>query len=137
MEKIILLLRILGRPILWSTFILQLVLLNFVQAAPLGANGLSEATAISLLAEIEVSGTVFDEIGGPMPGVSILIKGSSSGAVTDINGQFELSNVPEDGVLVFSFLGYESQAVSVNDQTVITVNMVPDTHSLEVAVAVG
>ena len=86
---------------------------------------------------VAITGTVLDETDSPLPGVSILIKGTSSGTVTDIDGAYALPNVPENGVLVFSFLGYVSQEVAVNSNNVININLEPDTKSLEEVVVVG
>nr|WP_290932543.1 carboxypeptidase-like regulatory domain-containing protein [Haliscomenobacter sp.] len=52
-----------------------------------------------------INGTVLDETNSPLPGVSILVKGTTNGAVTDINGQFSLE-VPDEATLVFSYTGY-------------------------------
>src|SRR5690606_8386605 len=84
-----------------------------------------------------ITGTVFDETSSPMPGVSVLITGTSSGTVTDIDGVYEYPNVPQNGVLVFSFLGYVPQEVSVSSNTVIDIHLQPDTKSLEEVVVVG
>jgi TonB-linked SusC/RagA family outer membrane protein len=89
------------------------------------------------MAEISVKGTVLDETGNPMPGVSVLVQGTTSGTVTNLEGEYELSNVPEDGTLVFSFLGYVRQEVPVNGNSNVDVNMELDTQSLEEVVVVG
>ncbi len=96
-------------------------------------------TAIpSLLAQEKVvRGTVIsrdDKL--TMPGVNVYIKGSSVGAVTDINGQYSLTVRSRD-VLVFSFIGYENQEVLVGDQGEISVIMVPQSVALDEVVVVG
>lgn len=77
-----------------------------------------------------VSGSVTDgATDEPLPGVSVIIKGTASGATTDINGQYALE-VDENAVLVFSFIGFVTKEVAVNDQSTINVNMDVDILSL-------
>lgn len=87
--------------------------------------------------EIKVEGTVSDEGGQPMPGVSVLIKGTSQGTITDLDGRYELANVPEDGTLVFSFMGYLSQEAAVSGRSIIDIDLEPDTKQLEEVIVVG
>src|SRR5258707_10267014 len=61
-------------------------------------------------ADITVKGKVTDETGEGLPGVNILVKGTANGTTTDAKGEFVL-NAPEDGVLVFSFIGYSTQEI--------------------------
>ncbi|WP_202616893.1 SusC/RagA family TonB-linked outer membrane protein [Arcticibacter tournemirensis] len=65
-----------------------------------------------LFSEVRISGKVVDETGQPLPGASVKVKGSTSGVSTDINGSFSL-NVPENAVLVISYIGYQVQEVTV------------------------
>jgi TonB-linked SusC/RagA family outer membrane protein len=76
-----------------------------------------------------VKGRVLDDKGLPLPGVSVKIKGTGLGTVSDVNGDFSI-NAPDNAVLVFSFLGYETQEVAVAGKTSITVNMVASTKGL-------
>jgi iron complex outermembrane receptor protein len=71
-----------------------------------------------------------------LPGANILVKGSSSGTVTDADGQFSLA-VGENTTLVISFVGYVSQEVAVGNQTVINISLMPDATSLAEVVVVG
>jgi len=64
-------------------------------------------------ADITVKGKVTDETGEGLPGVNILVKGTANGTTTDAKGEFVI-NAPEDGVLVFSFIGYKTQTVVIN-----------------------
>ncbi len=84
-----------------------------------------------------VSGKVTDSSGSPLPGVSVLIKSTNLGIITDVDGNYTLSNVPLDGVLVFSFVGMRSQEISVNGRRVIDIRMEEETIGLEEVVAVG
>jgi TonB-linked SusC/RagA family outer membrane protein len=84
-----------------------------------------------------VRGTVMDEAGETLPGVNVLLKGTTIGVTTDIEGQYSL-NVPQgDGVLVFSFVGYSPYEIAIGNQSVINVNMAQDTRHLQEVVVIG
>ncbi|MHA7128738.1 SusC/RagA family TonB-linked outer membrane protein [Algoriphagus namhaensis] len=85
---------------------------------------------------VAVKGTVYDESGSPLPGVTILVKGTTQGTTTDLDGQYSI-NSPSDGVLVFSFIGYSSQEVTVGNQSVIDINLLPDLSELDEVIVVG
>ncbi len=87
--------------------------------------------------EIDVSGKVTESGGTPLPGVNVLIKGTQIGAITDSNGNFKLSVPDNSSVLVFSFIGYVSEEVTVGNQTVINVILVEDISSLSEVVVIG
>ena len=72
-----------------------------------------------------------------LPGVNILVKGTTQGTVTDIDGNYSLSVPGPDAVLVLSSVGFMSQEITVGDQTQINVSMAPDLQSLEEVVVVG
>jgi len=76
-----------------------------------------------------IAGKVVDEQGVALPGVSVRIKGTTTGTVTDINGDFSL-NVPDNAVLVLSYLGYETQQITVGGKTSIKVTMIASTKGL-------
>lgn len=86
--------------------------------------------------DLTVSGSVMDQQGGPLPGVSILIEGTSTGVITDIDGNYSL-NAPGTSVLVFNFLGFESQKVSVDNRSTINVVLRESFMSLDEVVVVG
>ena len=90
--------------------------------------------------ELTVSGKVFAENSDPLPGVSVMIKGTTVGTVTDQDGNYTL-RIPEEfaatGVLVFSFIGYTRQEVTINNKTVIEVIMAPDVSSLQEILVIG
>ncbi|HEY9047747.1 MAG TPA: SusC/RagA family TonB-linked outer membrane protein, partial [Ohtaekwangia sp.] len=87
--------------------------------------------------DIVVKGVVREETGEPLPGVSVLVKGSSIGTTTDANGEFSL-NVPSgESILVFSFIGFTTQEVAVNNQTSLNVTLLADTQTLTEVVVVG
>lgn len=85
-----------------------------------------------------VSGTVLDgDSKSPLPGVNVVIKGTSNGTTTDGDGKYSLNVPDEGGVLVFSFIGYTTQEVIIDNRTVIDVDMVADITSLDEVVVVG
>lgn len=84
---------------------------------------------------IKVSGVVSDDI-GPLPGVSVIVKGSSQMSVTNVDGLFILG-VPKNAILVFSCVGFITQEFKLNGQTNFNVKMVEDTKKLDEVVVVG
>src|SRR5688572_3531512 len=77
-----------------------------------------------------VSGTVRDENSQPLPGVSVVLKGTTTGTATDTEGKFSLS-VPDNGTLVFSYIGYLSREIAIGNQSTLTVDLSPDVNNLE------
>ncbi|QIL38526.1 TonB-dependent receptor [Pedobacter sp. HDW13] len=95
------------------------------------------AINVAFAQNITVKGKVID--GGdktPLPGVSILIKGTQNGTQTDVNGNYSIS-VPGNATLVFNFVGYTAQEQAVNNQTTINVSLASSTQQLEQVVVVG
>src|SRR3989339_2101816 len=84
-----------------------------------------------------ITGMVLDENGISMPGVSVLIKGTSIGTITDFNGKLSIKIDHKDAVLVFSFIGYSPSEITVGNQTSINIKMVPDMVGLDEVVIVG
>ncbi|MBN2214531.1 MAG: TonB-dependent receptor [Bacteroidales bacterium] len=89
------------------------------------------------LQPVTVTGTVTDANGEPLPGVSIQLKGTTQGTITDLKGEYILPGVPEDAVLVFSFVGMLTDEVPVNGQTTIDVIMIEDLINLDELVVIG
>ena len=83
-----------------------------------------------------VTGTVSDNM-GPMPGVNVLVKGTTNGVVTDFDGEFTIDDVSNDDTLVFSYIGFVSQEVPVGTQTEINITLSEDTQALDEVVVVG
>ncbi len=86
---------------------------------------------------IEVTGKVVDEKDLPIPGVSVTIKGTSKGTITDPNGNFKISVSGNSDVLVFRYVGYNAQELPVNGTTPLMVKLVADNQSLNDVVVVG
>ncbi len=88
--------------------------------------------------DFNITGKVTDNSNGEtMPGVYVMVKGTSTGAVTDANGTYTVKVSNSDAVLVFSFLGYTSQEITVGANKVIDVALVPDVKLLEEVVVIG
>src|SRR5690554_4840766 len=86
--------------------------------------------------QVVVTGKVTDANGDPLPGVTISIPGTTVGTATDLDGLYSLS-VPEGSTLVFSFIGFETQNISIGDRSVIDVVLREDMASLDEVVVVG
>ncbi|WP_035464393.1 SusC/RagA family TonB-linked outer membrane protein [Algoriphagus vanfongensis] len=88
-------------------------------------------------AQRTVTGTVLDEYDVGLPGVSVLVKGTTSGTATDIDGKFSLNVPNDDAVLVFSFIGYAKVEQVVGNRSVIDVKLAPDEQTLTELVVTG
>ena len=84
-----------------------------------------------------VSGKVVDSSGTSLPGVSVIVKGTTIGSITDANGAYTLSNIPANATLQFSFVGMKTQEVVIGSQTTINVTLAEDAIGIEEVVAVG
>src|SRR5512145_682353 len=123
------------RPILIAKLVLVAAILSTLQTNAKAENNASGSE--SVMQQMTVTGIVKDETGQPMPGVNIQIEGTTSGTTTDVSGKYSI-NVPNaNSVLIFSFIGYDEQKVTVNGQSVIDVNMALNVASLEEVVVVG
>lgn len=87
--------------------------------------------------ERAISGEVTSEKDGGLPGVNVLVKGTSTGTVTGIDGNYNLQVPDENAILVFSFIGYATQEIAVNGRSVINVTMEEGMQSLDEVVVVG
>ncbi|MEO9512516.1 MAG: SusC/RagA family TonB-linked outer membrane protein [Flavobacteriaceae bacterium] len=83
-----------------------------------------------------VSGTVSDAT-GPLPGASVVVKGTTNGTQTDFDGNYTLNDVGADAVLTFSYIGFSSQEIAVNGQTTLDVVLQEDASELDEVVVVG
>ncbi len=99
--------------------------------------GEESASDLNFQQQKKASGSVKDSSGQPLPGVTIIIKGTTNGTVTDFNGNFSLGNVPDDATLVFSFVGMKSQEINVAKQTTFSIVMEEDAIGIEEVVAIG
>ena len=87
--------------------------------------------------QLTVSGKVTDENGSPLPGATVLEKGTINGAVTDADGRYSLTVSDENAILSFSFVGYKREEIPLQGRTQVDVSMLPDLTSLQEIVVVG
>jgi len=85
----------------------------------------------------KVSGKVTDNTHSPLPGVSVLIKGTTNGTITDSNGNYSISNIPENASLQFSFIGMKMQEIKVGKQTTVNVVLSDETVGIDEVVVIG
>ncbi len=90
----------------------------------------------SLTYSQDVSGTVSDS-SGPLPGASVLVKGTTNGAQTDLDGKFTIKNVGSNAVLVFSYIGLKSQEVNVAGKSSVKVVLKEDSAELKEVIVIG
>lgn len=84
-----------------------------------------------------VSGKVTDSTGAPLTGVTVVVKGTMNGIITDVDGKYILSNVPGGATLLFSFVGMKPQEITIAGQTEVNVIMEEETIGIEEVVAIG
>jgi len=85
----------------------------------------------------KITGKVTDLSGTPLPGVSVVIKGTTTGVSTDTNGIYSLANIPDNATFIFSFIGMKTQEIKINGKSVIDVSLNPNVVDLDEVVAVG
>jgi TonB-linked SusC/RagA family outer membrane protein len=85
--------------------------------------GILQLGAIEVYAQSQVTGTVASSTGEPLPGVNVTVKGTTVGVMTDMNGNFTITPPNSQAVLVFSFIGFEPQEITVGSQTRINVTL--------------
>jgi TonB-dependent starch-binding outer membrane protein SusC len=84
-----------------------------------------------------IKGTVNDENGNPMPGVNIQAEGTTIGVISDVNGKYSINVPNENAVLIFSFVGYNTEKISTSGKTVLDIKLVSTISSLEEVVVIG
>ncbi len=91
---------------------------------------------IALAQQKTITGTVIDANNEPVIGASVLEKGTSNGTITNLDGEYSLS-VSAGATLVFSYIGYKTQEVSIGNKTTIKITLVEDSEQLDEVVVVG
>jgi len=84
-----------------------------------------------------ISGKVTDSSGSALPGVSIVIKGTTTGTITDVNGNYFISIVPDNSILLFSFMGMKTQEITIAGKSTINVTLAEESFGIEEVVAIG
>ncbi|WP_423148490.1 SusC/RagA family TonB-linked outer membrane protein [Rubrolithibacter danxiaensis] len=90
----------------------------------------------SFAQNIAVKGTVKDNRGEPLPGVSVLVKGTTQGTTTSLDGNYAL-NAPQNGTLLFTYIGFETKEVAINNQTTVNITLAEANTQLNEVVVVG
>ncbi|UOQ97007.1 TonB-dependent receptor [Hymenobacter sp. 5317J-9] len=104
--------------------------------APTLALAAAPTVARGVKADITISGRVLDEKGAGLPGVNVIVKGTTNGTQTDVDGRYTIK-APENATLIFTFVGYLSKEESVGGRTAINATLAPDSKALEEVVVVG
>ncbi len=94
-------------------------------------------SAFTIMAQQKITGKVVDEQGIGLPGVNVAEKGTTNGSITDFNGDYTISVASDQSVIIFSFIGYLNQEISVGSQRKIDVTLMIDAVNLQEVVAVG
>lgn len=84
-----------------------------------------------------VTGTVVDDLGEPVLGANVVVKGTTNGATTDLDGNFSIQNVANDATLQVSFIGYTTQEIPVAGKSVINITLKEDSEMLDDVVVIG
>jgi TonB-linked SusC/RagA family outer membrane protein len=92
---------------------------------------------ISWAQQKQITGTVSDQDGNSLPGVTVIVKGTTHGTITNSDGKYSLADIPENAALLFSFVGMETQEVSLGNQTTVNVVMQVSAIGIEEVVAIG
>lgn len=87
--------------------------------------------------EVKITGTVKGEDGLPLPGVSVILKGTTTGVITNAQGAYSISNVPPNAILSFSFVGMKTQEIEVAGKSTLNVTLLEETVGIEEVVAIG
>jgi len=120
-------------PLLICKLVMIIFMISTMQVNAAEPNSKSD----NVLQQISVTGTVKDQDGLPMPGVNIIVEGTTIGILTDVNGAYTISVPNANSVLVFSFVGYEDMKVPVAGKSKIEVTLVASTQALDEIVVIG
>ena len=101
------------------------------------SNNKSLGSGLSAAQQNQITGNITDVNNQPLPGVTVLVKGTTKGTISDVNGNYSITVPSGANTLVFSFIGMQSQEVSINGQTTINVKMQQDVIGIEEVVAIG
>jgi len=93
--------------------------------------------SVPLYAQVRVTGTIIDDTGQAVPGVSVLEKGTANGTTSDNDGKYSINVGNANSTLVFSFIGYKAKEVPVNNRGTIDVSMDPDVTALDEVIVTG
>ncbi|PXX21839.1 TonB-dependent receptor [Arenibacter sp. ARW7G5Y1] len=97
----------------------------------------TEPEEVRPVLQFQINGTVTDQEGVPLPGASIIEKGTTNGTQTDFDGKFSLKIIDPESIIVVSYLGYKTKEVEIEEQTTLNINLQEDSSSLDEVVVVG
>jgi len=97
----------------------------------------SLATMVAFAQSKTLTGVVLDELGDPVTGVNVVVVGTTNGIITDLNGNFTLSNVADNATIRVSYIGYTTQEVSATGKTYLEIKLAEDFQALDEVVVVG
>lgn len=118
--------------LLFGSLLFQIVIVSTIYASNMSS------TDGEVLPPKEVRGIVTASLDGtPIPGVNVFIDGTTSGTITDVDGKYAIEVPDENSVLVFSFVGFNTESIPVNGRSVIDISLIEDIQSLEEVVVVG
>lgn len=125
-------------------FIIALFALLDVQAKTDLELNAEQPNAFGLSSDLEmqqeikdITGTVVDKDGNPIPGVTVILKGTTTGSITDIDGAFQVNDVPEDAVLVISFVGMQTVNIPVAGKTSFSITLKSELQDIDEVVVIG
>ncbi len=84
-----------------------------------------------------IAGKVTDSSGGSLPGVTVVVKGTTNGTITDVDGKYSLSSIAENSILLFSFVGMKPQEIAIQGKKIINIILEEETVGIEEVVAIG
>src|SRR5258708_20598126 len=114
-----------------------MMMMKFYKRVRLIVSLLLILTSAALFAQTKVGGSIRDENGAPLPGVTIGEKGTSNGTDTDNEGKYALNVSGTGATLVISIIGYKTQEIAVNNQTAINISLAPDITALQEVLVTG
>jgi len=125
-----------NRPLSQWTLGVVLILLSLL-LPPGVVSALAADSSVSMVSAAAISGKVTDDAGLPLPGVSVVLKGTTTGTTTNSEGNYTLNTPGNNGTLVFSYVGFLTIEEAINGRSVINIKMSTDTKSLSEVVVVG
>ena len=122
-----------------AIYVFQLIIFILILSASQTFAGISldESSDPSQQQEKRISGKLTDQAGAPLPGVSVVVKGTTTGTVTDANGYYTLANIPGNATLIFSFVGMKTREMVVGNQTTIDISLLEESIGIDEVISIG